>query len=163
LCNKIFNTISIQEANNAIRQGQSIKFISILATVFVPVSLFSSLFGMNIQELGVRQGPAAWAFLAVAIPGTMLVLAVAWILRPLFGYVEQRSGWLSIGPDNIVQADKNTPRARGKVRRMGAVSRVNVIDLGETERARKKLAHALWPGLMGLFRTKKHATAPYNV
>lgn len=160
-CTKIFNTISIQEANNAIRQGQSIKFISILATVFVPISLFSSLFGMNVQELGVQQGPAVRSFLLVALPSTTLVLVLAWFLRPLFAYVEHKSGWLSVGSNNMVQTE--TSRAKGNVKRPGVVSRLSNIDPREREGEQKKSGHVLWPEFKGTFWAKKRTTAPYTV
>jgi Mg2+ and Co2+ transporter CorA len=89
---QIFNIVSIQEDNNGIRQGQSIKFITVLATLFVPLSLVSSVFGTDVQELGVNGGQHIWTFSAVAFVGTTLISSVAWFTQTILAYFQPQTG-----------------------------------------------------------------------
>lgn len=55
------------------------------------------MFGMNISELGVTNGPQLHIFVVVAIPGTVVLLALAWMVRPFFTRMERRVGWITEG------------------------------------------------------------------
>ncbi|PGH00720.1 hypothetical protein AJ80_09132 [Polytolypa hystricis UAMH7299] len=131
LIGMIFNTISIQEANNGIRQGQSLKYLSILATVFAPLPLFSSIFGMNVQELGIQHGPKMRSFVAIAIPSSMALVLVAWFLRPLFGYLGRTPSWSNPRQDHHPRQKEGLATIRSIILRRDHVNPLDVTGLDD--------------------------------
>ncbi|KAI1323255.1 hypothetical protein F5Y16DRAFT_384361 [Xylariaceae sp. FL0255] len=64
------NKATIEESRKAIEQSERVKKLTILATLFIPLSFSSSLFGMNIKVLG--QGHLAfWWFFVICVPITL--------------------------------------------------------------------------------------------
>ena len=58
--------MSIMESRRAIEESQSVKRLTQLAIVFIPLSYASSVFGMNIQEM-TGNGPALWKFIVTSM------------------------------------------------------------------------------------------------
>lgn len=64
------NKAMIEESRKAIEQSERLKKLSMLATLFIPLSFSASLFGMNIDLLG--QSPVQlWWFFVLCIPITL--------------------------------------------------------------------------------------------
>ena len=75
--------LSLQESRRSIEQADSVGRLSFLAFVFFPISLVTSFFGMNIQEL--TGTGATWGVFfasAASLCGILLVLC-AWLWRDL--------------------------------------------------------------------------------
>jgi hypothetical protein len=74
------------ESKKAIQQADTIKRLTILAFIFIPISTASSVFGMNVKELDPT--PSVWVFIVVTI-GLLSVtlLAASWH--------RLKSSWLS--------------------------------------------------------------------
>ncbi|KAI5460820.1 hypothetical protein BGZ63DRAFT_387874 [Mariannaea sp. PMI_226] len=61
------NKATIEESRKAIEQSERVKKLTLLATLFIPLSFSSSLFGMNIDLL--EQGTVRfWWFLVICVP-----------------------------------------------------------------------------------------------
>jgi hypothetical protein len=61
---------SIEESRKVIEQSQRLKRLTILATLFIPLSFTTSLFGMNVDLLG-QSTVKFWWFLVLCIPITV--------------------------------------------------------------------------------------------
>lgn len=61
---------TIEESRKAIEQSKRLKKLTILATLFIPLSFSTSLFGMNIDLLG-QSTVAFWWFFVFCIPITL--------------------------------------------------------------------------------------------
>ncbi|KAI9695896.1 MAG: hypothetical protein M1836_006013 [Candelina mexicana] len=57
---------SIEQSKIAIEEGRRVKLLTVLAFVFVPVSLASSIFGMNVQQIN-HTGTNIWVFIVTAV------------------------------------------------------------------------------------------------
>jgi len=64
------NKAAIEESRKAIEQSERLKKLTLLATLFIPLSFSSSLFGMNVDLLG-QSTVGFWWFLVVCIPITL--------------------------------------------------------------------------------------------
>ncbi|PSN69384.1 hypothetical protein BS50DRAFT_341128 [Corynespora cassiicola Philippines] len=79
--------LALQDARASMREAKDLKRLSYMAFIFVPLSLTSSFFGMNVRELGQGTTPV-WVFVvtAVAILGASLLVMQAsvakWIEAP---------------------------------------------------------------------------------
>jgi hypothetical protein len=75
--------MSLQESRRSIQQADSIGRLSFLAFVFFPISLVTSFFGMNIQEL--TGTGATWEvfFASAASLCSILLVLCAWLWRDL--------------------------------------------------------------------------------
>ncbi|KAG6997601.1 hypothetical protein G7Y79_00039g075630 [Physcia stellaris] len=78
---------SIQLANLQIEESQRVKIVTILAFVYVPLNLATSIFGMNIQQLN-RNGQPIWVFLVTTI-------VAVWVTSFVWFAIEQRMGYLT--------------------------------------------------------------------
>lgn len=67
---------SIKQSKMAREESKSVKMLTILAFVFIPLSLATSIFGMNIQELN-STGQPVWVF-AVAASSILLSALCIW-------------------------------------------------------------------------------------
>ncbi|KAK4116391.1 hypothetical protein N656DRAFT_794706 [Canariomyces notabilis] len=65
---------SIKETERSIEQSHRLGHLSKLATVYVPLSFVSSLFGMNVLEISPETTPK-WLYFAIALPLTFVSLA----------------------------------------------------------------------------------------
>jgi hypothetical protein len=66
------NKATIEESRKAIEQSERVKKLTLLATLFIPLSFRSSLFGMNVDLLG-QSTVRFWWFLVLCIPITLFV------------------------------------------------------------------------------------------
>ena len=64
------NKATIVESRKAIEQSGRLKKLTLLATLFIPLSFSSSLFGMNIDLLG-QSTVSYWWFFVLCIPITL--------------------------------------------------------------------------------------------
>ncbi|EHA20061.1 hypothetical protein ASPNIDRAFT_39476 [Aspergillus niger ATCC 1015] len=64
------NKATIDESRRAIEQSERVKKLTLLATLFIPLSFSSSLLGMNIDLLG-QNSVQSWWFLVLCIPITL--------------------------------------------------------------------------------------------
>ena len=63
----MMNRAVIAESRKAIEQAERVKRLTLLATIFIPLSFVSSIFGMNFREFG--QGRlSVWWFVAISAP-----------------------------------------------------------------------------------------------
>ncbi|KAM0805950.1 hypothetical protein BDR22DRAFT_192223 [Usnea florida] len=69
---------SIELSNQQIEEGKRVKIFTILAFIYVPLNLATSIFGMNLSELN-GSGKKLWVFLATAIIA-LLIAGTAWFL-----------------------------------------------------------------------------------
>jgi len=72
------NRAVIDESRKAIEQAASLKRLTILASLFVPLSFATSLFGMNFREFGQGRVPI-WIFPAVALPILLLTYLIYFV------------------------------------------------------------------------------------
>ena len=63
----MMNRAVVAESRKGIEQAERVKRLTVLATIFIPLSFVTSLFGMNFQELGTGS-QSMWLFAAVCIP-----------------------------------------------------------------------------------------------
>lgn len=68
------NKATIEESSKAIGQSERLKKLTLLATLFIPLSFSSSLLGMNIDLLG-QNAVKSWWFFVVCIPITLFAYA----------------------------------------------------------------------------------------
>ncbi|TVY47449.1 hypothetical protein LOCC1_G002771 [Lachnellula occidentalis] len=69
------NKAAIEESRKAIEQSERLKKLTLLATLFIPLSFSSSLFGMNLDILG--QGTVRfWWFFVLCVPITLFAYVV---------------------------------------------------------------------------------------
>lgn len=64
------NKATIEESRKAIEQSERVKKLTLLATLFIPLSLSSSLLGMNIDVL-VQNAVRFWWFFVLCVPITL--------------------------------------------------------------------------------------------
>jgi hypothetical protein len=84
--------LSIQESQRSIREATSVKRLTQLAFVFIPLSFATSIFGMNLNELtGV--GPNVWIFVITALV-LLAPILLTWSFMVVKGKNEQR--WVSM-------------------------------------------------------------------
>lgn len=78
---------SIEESRKAIEQSQRLKKLTILATLFIPLSFSTSVFGMNIDLLG-QSTVRFWWFLVLCVPITLFAYAFyVWDFNILHGWL----------------------------------------------------------------------------
>lgn len=65
--------VQIEESRTAIRQAETVKRLTTLAFIFIPISATCSAFGMNIQELADRP-PPVWVSLFVMLGVTLTTI-----------------------------------------------------------------------------------------
>lgn len=73
--------LSIQASQRSIEEAVSVKRLTQLAFVFIPLSFVTSLFGMNVKEIS-GDGVRLWVFLVTAISVTFLIFLM-WRLSVL--------------------------------------------------------------------------------
>lgn len=77
------NKATIEESRKAIEQSGRLKKLTLLATLFIPLSFSSSLFGMNIDLLG-QSKVKFWWFLVLCVPITLFAyIFYLWDFRVL--------------------------------------------------------------------------------
>lgn len=79
LINRLVSTLALKESRKSIEQSTSVKRLSQLAYIFLPLSLSTSVFGMNIVEL---QNIQLWVFFAtvsISVLVSLIFLARVWL------------------------------------------------------------------------------------
>ena len=67
----------LEESRKAIQQADTIKRLTILAFVYIPIQTAASIFGMNVGELS--RSPSIWTFVVVALVMlSITILAAGW-------------------------------------------------------------------------------------
>lgn len=80
---------SIELSNRQIEEGKGVKIFTVLAFVYVPLNLATSIFGMNLSELN-GSGKSIWVFLTTAVIA-LLITGVLWFLmREVNNYLRWR-------------------------------------------------------------------------
>lgn len=69
------NKAIIDESRKAIEQSQRLKRLTIMATLFIPLTFSTSLFGMNVNILG-QSDVAFWWFFVLCVPITLLAYII---------------------------------------------------------------------------------------
>lgn len=72
---------SIEMSKKSIEEGKRIKLLTMLAFFFIPVSLATSIYGMNLQQIN-QTGHDIWAFVITAV-AIVVVALLAWALSLL--------------------------------------------------------------------------------
>ncbi|KAI1084916.1 hypothetical protein F5B20DRAFT_523670 [Whalleya microplaca] len=83
---------SIKQSEMALEEGRRTKLITVLAIFFVPISLSTSIFGMNIHELN-ENGQSLWVFIVT----TASIVAVAMMI---WGFMYQFQKYNSLPRNN---------------------------------------------------------------
>ncbi|GAP83104.2 putative magnesium transport protein transmembrane region [Rosellinia necatrix] len=86
---------SIKQAKVALEESKRTKLVTVLAIFFVPISLSTSIFGMNIHELN-ENGQSLWVFIL-----TTVVVTTATMM--LWGFMYQFQQYNSLPRDNARQ------------------------------------------------------------
>jgi hypothetical protein len=73
--NLAMNKTTIEESRKAIEQSERLKRLTLLATLFIPLSFSSSLLGMNIDLLG-QNAVRFWWFFVLCVPITLFAYTV---------------------------------------------------------------------------------------
>lgn len=63
----VMNRAMLQESRNAIHQATKVKRLTVLAFFFVPISLLTSVFGMNFNQLGQGEVSIVWFIPPLAV------------------------------------------------------------------------------------------------
>lgn len=74
--------LALQESRAQIRDAKDMQRIAYLAFVFVPLSLVSSFFGMNVKELN-SGSTSLWVFFVAAIVLLLGSLLVIWLAEAI--------------------------------------------------------------------------------
>lgn len=95
-----FNLTSIAEAQKSTSTNVSVKRLSWITFIFLPLMFVSSIFGMNVDVL--KSNPRWWIYILFAA-GTMILTLGVWILfkwKKLESRIEKKFQWL-VKPENF--------------------------------------------------------------
>ncbi|KAL0631724.1 hypothetical protein Q9L58_009399, partial [Maublancomyces gigas] len=92
LISRTHSIISIDEAYRSRDQNESIKRLSWITFIFLPLLFVASLFGMNVDL--VQNNPSWIYYIYISIPMFLLLLLSVWILKQLKGVAKTLSGWV---------------------------------------------------------------------
>lgn len=78
-CNKVMTTLAdssiLEESRRISDNAERVRKLTILATIFIPLTVCCSIFGMNFHELG-SGNLRLWAWFVTAAPVTLVSLIV---------------------------------------------------------------------------------------
>ncbi|TGO12977.1 hypothetical protein BTUL_0079g00380 [Botrytis tulipae] len=70
--------IAVEESRKAIQQANDVKALTVLATVYIPLSFVAGVFGMNVSELNSGIDVDIWLYFAISIPVTIASMVLVW-------------------------------------------------------------------------------------
>ncbi|TGO26529.1 hypothetical protein BPAE_0057g00050 [Botrytis paeoniae] len=70
--------IAVEESRKAIQQANDVKALTVLATVYIPLSFVAGVFGMNLAELNSGVDVDIWLYFAISIPVTIASMVLVW-------------------------------------------------------------------------------------
>ncbi|TGO34537.1 hypothetical protein BHYA_0192g00010 [Botrytis hyacinthi] len=70
--------IAVEESRKAIQQANDVKALTVLATVYIPLSFVAGVFGMNVSELNSGIDIDIWLYFAISIPVTIASMVLVW-------------------------------------------------------------------------------------
>lgn len=73
--------VNIQHGKESIREAKSVRSLTTLAFIWIPISAVSAAFGTNTRELSGDRMPPLWVYILVATVVTGMTLLAAWIHR----------------------------------------------------------------------------------
>ncbi|TEY39962.1 hypothetical protein BOTCAL_0446g00100 [Botryotinia calthae] len=88
--------IAVEESRKAIQQANDVKALTVLATVYVPLSFVAGVFGMNVKELNSGIDVDIWLYFAISVPVTIASMVLVWNWEWLIRKVKN----FSIRPNN---------------------------------------------------------------
>ena len=88
--------LALQDTRIQMQEARDLKRITYLAFVFVPLSLISSFFGMNVKELDSGSTPV-WVFAVTAIATLACATFVAWFAGSHTRKTMEEAFWLRYG------------------------------------------------------------------
>ncbi|PVI00669.1 hypothetical protein DM02DRAFT_671784 [Periconia macrospinosa] len=74
---------TVKQAERALEESQSLKSLTKLAFIFVPMSFVTSFLGMNVREFSGQNSQSIWLFFVVAVPLTVVAFTPL-LPRPSF-------------------------------------------------------------------------------
>lgn len=81
--------LSILESKRAILQGGRVERLTLIASIFVPLSFSTSFFGMNLRGF---DAIVPWAFVAVSVPLMILAMVLFYYdLTPVWAWIRDNS------------------------------------------------------------------------
>ena len=90
------NALSTYLSSIAIQQNETMKVLSAVASIFMPLTLLAGIYGMNFEHMPELGKP--WAYFAVlGFMTTAIVLAASWFLT---------HGWIRLRPRHIVHVPR---------------------------------------------------------
>ncbi|KAF7939677.1 hypothetical protein EAE99_001482 [Botrytis elliptica] len=119
--------IAVEESRKAIQQANDVKALTVLATVYIPLSFVAGVFGMNVSELNSGIDVDIWVYFAISIPVTIasmvLVWKWEWLIRKALNF--------RIRPNNNTSPRKTVSGALFSVGRMAAgIGKPREIQIG---------------------------------
>lgn len=90
---------SVRESEKAMAEAHDVTKLTRLATVFIPLTFVTSVFGMNIRELGDEDGPPVWVFVVCSVVlgfvtwAVLVILEHYWVVvKVLWGHMRREFG-----------------------------------------------------------------------
>jgi hypothetical protein len=79
----LMSSVSVHEGHEGMKKASLATWATVLAAVYLPLTLVTGIFGMNIKGAdGFGSGPAIGSFVGVALLTILLGLSAAWLYRP---------------------------------------------------------------------------------
>ncbi|KAF7882667.1 uncharacterized protein EAF02_006030 [Botrytis sinoallii] len=70
--------IAVEDSRKAIQQANDVKALTVLATVYIPLSFVAGVFGMNVSELNSGIDVDIWLYFAISIQVTIASMVLVW-------------------------------------------------------------------------------------
>lgn len=83
---------SLEASQQSISESKKVNRLTLVAWVFIPVSLIASVFGMNVRELD--PGPTILLFFKIVGPVVVAALVLEWLLAADFVKRKTRVAWI---------------------------------------------------------------------
>ncbi|RDW93966.1 uncharacterized protein DSM5745_01288 [Aspergillus mulundensis] len=102
------NSSSLDETRRSAQIAFSVKGLTIIGTIFIPLSFVCSVWGMNVKELG-SGNRSIWMWVATALPVAFLTYVAYWFRDAHSRQRERASGRRSLRPGRHTQEDTVEP------------------------------------------------------